>query len=161
MLIPNLQEIKYANNGVVAIPHLGSTQLQAKKAKRRQEGSKQLSTLQALTVGLRNKGTRLKRSPTRWGNKGKGFRNNPTTKPRKEFQSGGLTDSPNLRTSSPWIWKSTATHELQPRQSLSTYHHLQNEHKNVNFGAQDQELQRFEGGKKLTICRRTGSRSSK
>ena len=33
MLIPNLQEIKYTNNGVVASPHLGSTQLQAKKAK--------------------------------------------------------------------------------------------------------------------------------
>ena len=33
MLIPNLQEIKYTNNGVVASPHLGSMQLQAKKAK--------------------------------------------------------------------------------------------------------------------------------
>ena len=38
-------------------------------------------------------------------------------------------------------------------QSLSTYLHLQNEHKNVNFGAQDQELQGFEGRKKLTVCR--------
>ena len=33
MLIPNLQEIKCTNNGVVASPHLKSTQLQAKKAK--------------------------------------------------------------------------------------------------------------------------------
>ena len=40
MLIPNLQEIKYTNNGVVASPHLKSTQLQAKKIKRRQDSSK-------------------------------------------------------------------------------------------------------------------------
>ena len=95
------------------------------------------------------------------GNKGERFRKDPTTKPRKESQNGGLTDSPKLQTSSPQIWKSTATHELQPRQSFSTYHHLQNEHKNVKFGARDQKLQRFEGGKKLTACRRTGSKSSK
>ena len=94
------------------------------------------------------------------GNKGERFRKDPTTKPRKESQNGGLTDSPKLRTSSPQIWKSTATHELQPHQSFSTYHHLQNEHKNVKFGVRDQKLQRFEGGKMLTICRRTGSKSS-
>ena len=73
MLIPNLQEIKYTNNGVVASPHLKYTQLQAKKTKRRKEGSKQLSTLQALTVGLRIIGTMLKRSPTRQKNKEKGL----------------------------------------------------------------------------------------
>ena len=33
MLIPNLQEIKYTNNRVVASPHLGSTQLHARKTK--------------------------------------------------------------------------------------------------------------------------------
>ena len=86
MLIPNLQKIKYSNNGVVASPHLKSTQLQAKKTKSKaRKAPSKFSTLQALTVGLRNKGTRLKRSPTRWENKEKGFRNNPTTKPRKEF----------------------------------------------------------------------------
>ena len=40
-------------------------------------------------MGLRNKGTRLKRSPARRKNKGERFRTNPTTKPRKEFQSRG------------------------------------------------------------------------
>ena len=33
MLIPNLQELKFTNNRVIVSPHLGSTQLQAKKAK--------------------------------------------------------------------------------------------------------------------------------
>ena len=33
MLIPNLQELKFTNNRVIASPHLKSTQLQAKKTK--------------------------------------------------------------------------------------------------------------------------------
>ena len=96
MLILNLQEVNYIKDGIVASPHFKSTQLQARKTKEKARSPKQAPTLQALTVGLRNKGTRLKRSPARRGNKGKGFRKDPTTKPRKKFQNGGLTDSPKL-----------------------------------------------------------------
>ena len=89
MLKSNLQETQRTNTGILASPHLKSTLLQARKTTGRQESSKKAPTLQALTAGLRNKETRLKRSSARWENKGERFRTNPTTKPRKEFLSEG------------------------------------------------------------------------
>ena len=96
MLIPDLQEIDYTKDGIVASPHLKSKQLQARKTKEKARKLQASSHTPSSHGWSEKQGTRLKRSPARWGNKGKGFRNNPTTKPRKEFQSGGLTDSPNL-----------------------------------------------------------------
>ena len=103
MLILNLQEINYIKDGIVASPHLKSTQLQARKTKekaRELQASLCTPSSHGRPEKQRNK---AQKEPSKMGNKGERFRKDPTTKSRKESQNGGLTDSPKLQTSSPQI----------------------------------------------------------
>ena len=86
MLIPNLQEIKYTNNGVVASPHLGSMQLQAKKAK--DKATRLQATLHTPSSHgwSENQRTRLKRSSERWENKRKGLGTTPQQNSERNFK---------------------------------------------------------------------------
>ena len=70
MLIPNLQKLKITNNGVVASPHLKSMQLQAKKTKRRQDGSKH--TLHTLSSHgwSENRRDKAQKEPNKTGKQG-------------------------------------------------------------------------------------------
>ena len=67
MLEPNLQKLKTTNNGVVASPHLGSTQLQAKKTKDKARKAPSKPPLQALADGSENQWKKAQKEPNKMG----------------------------------------------------------------------------------------------